>query len=286
MQQRTAALTAAKTGAVLAGAAVAGMAVLVTEGRLAKRAIGPQRTVPPYQDGRYGPRMGTSIRVAVLGDSAAAGLGADGVADTPAGVIARGVVEATGRPVSLINHAVVGARTADLDLQVTRALSVRPHVAVIIIGGNDITHLVPRRRSAQSLRVAIQRLVAAGSLVVIGTCPDLGTIKPIAAPLRQVGRRMSRDLAAAQHEVAVELGAIPVDLYNTLGPEFIASPETMFSADRFHPSSLGYRRMGAALLPAVLTSLGVAPAPARRMLTHAPEPSAAHRGEESPAPLG
>lgn len=274
MEQRTAAVTAAKSGAVLAGAAAAGLAVLVAEGRLAKRAIGPQRTVPPYQDGRYGPRRGTSIRVAVLGDSAAAGLGADSVADTPAGVIARGVVEATGRPVNLINHAVVGARSADLDLQVTRALSVRPHVAVIIIGVNDITHLVPRWRSAQSLRESVLRLVAAGSIVVIGTCPDLGTIKPIAAPLRQVGRRLSRDLAAAQHEVALEVGAVPVDLSSTLGPEFIASPETMFSADRFHPSSLGYRRMGAALLPGVLQGLGVAPAPARPMLTGTPAQTA------------
>ena len=90
-------------GTALAGAAIG---VLVVEARLARRAIGPRRTVPPYADGRYLPATadgakGTSIRFAVLGDSSAAGLGVDDAEETPGAILARAVAgrcRAPGQP--------------------------------------------------------------------------------------------------------------------------------------------------------------------------------------------
>jgi lysophospholipase L1-like esterase len=254
----------------MAGAVAASLGVLVAQARAAKRDIGPQRGVPPYQDGRFGPPTGTSIRLAVLGDSVAAGLGADTAADTVAGVLVRGVAEATKRPVTMTNHAVVGARSADLERQVTRCLSARPHVAVIIIGANDVTHLVPQSVAVRRLETAIVRLIDAGTAVVIGTCPDLGTVRPVGPPLKWVAREMSRSLAVAQRRAAVRAGARPVNLYDLLGPEFDANAETFFGPDRFHPSSMGYRRIGATLLPAVLAALNLTPSRARRAITASP----------------
>ena len=60
----------------------------------------------------------------------------------------------------------------------------------------------------------------AGIEVVVGTCPDLGTIRPIAPPLRQVARRWSRRLAAGQAIAVVEAGGRAVSLGTILGPEF------------------------------------------------------------------
>ncbi|MGB8022570.1 MAG: hypothetical protein WCF04_15175, partial [Candidatus Nanopelagicales bacterium] len=60
-------------------------------------------------------------------------------------------------------------------------------------------------------------------------------------------------------------------LYDILGPEFQANSETFFAPDRFHPSGLGYRRIGAVLLPEVLLALGVSPGPGRRELGHRPD---------------
>ena len=40
-----------------------------------------------------------------------------------------------------------------------------------------------------------------------------------------------------------------------LGAEFAARPGEYFSEDRFHPSSVGYRRCAEELLPAALTAL-------------------------------
>ncbi len=267
LSRRTAAQGAALGGTGMAGAVAASLGVLVAQALAARRAIGPQRGVPPYQDGRTGPRTGTSVRVAILGDSVAAGLGADTAADTVGGVLVRGITAATGRPVSLINHAVVGARSADLERQVVRCLAVRPHVAVIIIGANDVTHLVPRERAAEQLLLAVTTLRATGSQVVVGTCPDLGTVRPVGPPLRWVARRHSRRLARSQARACATAGAIAVSVHDALGPEFEANAEALFAADLFHPSGLGYRRIGAILLPAVLEALGVRPAPTRRALT-------------------
>jgi lysophospholipase L1-like esterase len=270
---RQSAVWGAGLGGASAVVAALGVGVLAAQARMARRAIGRLHQVPPYQDGRFGPTTGTSIRLALLGDSAAAGLGADAAADTVGGVLVRGVLAATGRPVLLTNHAVVGARSADLDRQVTRALSQRPHVAVLIIGANDVTNLVPTRTAVRQLVAQVARLRDAGCEVVIGTCPDLGTIRPVGPPLRTVARRSSRTLAVAQARAVRPLGARAVPIHTLLGPEFIANAETFFAPDRFHPSGLGYRRIGQALLPDVLAALGVQPDLGRRAITAAPAPS-------------
>ena len=74
-----------------------------------------------------------------------------------------------------------------------------------------------------------------GALAVFlprGTCPDLGTVRPIPQPLRQVARRWSRRLAAAQTIATVEAGGRSVSLGSILGPEFDAAP----AADHIDPN--------------------------------------------------
>jgi lysophospholipase L1-like esterase len=252
---REAVTVTAAVAAAAATAAVAGVALLAAEALEARRRIGRQRTAPPYADGRYGSGRGTSVRLAILGDSGAAGLGADNRHDTMGAVIAAGVADATRRGVVLQNHAVVGALTRDLPAQIERALWSAPQVAIIFVGANDVTHLVPRSRSARQLGAAVTRLREAGSAVVVGTCPDLGTVRPIPQPLRAMMRRHSRRLAVAQRAAAEAAGARVVVLGTLLGPEFDASPDVMFSADRFHPSAEGYSAAGHALLPDVLACL-------------------------------
>ena len=263
---RRIALSAAKGGGGLlgVGTALAGAAigVVAVQAGMARRAIGPRRSAPPYADGRYFPdgdrtRGGTSLRLAVLGDSGAAGLGAHDAAATPGAVLATALASASDRPVMLTNAAVVGARSADLEAQVDRVLVVRPHVAMIMIGANDVTHLVRPQDSVRHLSDAVRRLREAGAEVVVGTCPDLGTVRPFAPPLRQVARRMSRELAAAQTLAVRDAGGRPVPLAQILSEIFEAEPVRFFSDDRFHPSTEGYAACAMALLPEVLAAVGI-----------------------------
>ncbi len=249
-------MAALGSGGVLTAGAAA-VSVLVAQGVQARRTVGPRRTVPPYSDGRYGGREGVSLRLCILGDSLATGLGVSHPHDTPGALLAVRYAGESARPVILTTVASVGARSEHLAEQVDRALIVRPTVAVIIIGANDVTHLVPQRRSVRLLRDAVVRLREAGSVVIVGTCPDLGTVQPIRRPLRHVVRRLSRQLARAQTTTAVLAGAHTVSLGDLLGPEFAARPLELFSDDHFHPNEEGYAALADVLGDGLLAATGL-----------------------------
>jgi lysophospholipase L1-like esterase len=246
----------------VAGAAVAavgGIGLLVGQAEQARRTIPRAQTPPPRGDGRFGARLGgEAITVAILGDSVAAGYGVGKPRQTPGALLATGISRRLGRPVRLHRLAVVGATSARLAPQVADALELRPDLAVIVVGGNDVTHGTHPTVAVRHLVAAVRALRAAGTEVVVGTCPDLGTILPIRPPLRWLARRWSRQLAAAQTVAVVEAGGATVSLGDLLGPRFAAEPHRMFSADRFHPSPDGYATAAAALLPTALAALGAA----------------------------
>lgn len=262
------ALTARRiaTAAVYGGGgitALGGLAfgLLVVEAKLARRIIQATPTGdPPVADGLYGAHLpGEPISFAVLGDSTAAGLGVHRPDETPGALLATGLSAIAGRPVRLTNVARSGSRSEALDGQVTQALTARPDIAVIMIGANDVTARISPAVSVRHLDQAVRRLLATGCRVVVGTCPDLGSVKPLMQPLRWIAQRASRQLAAAQTIVAVERGARTVSLGDLLGREFAADPVEMFSADRYHPSARGYAAAAMALLPSIAAALGLEP---------------------------
>jgi lysophospholipase L1-like esterase len=244
-----------------------GMAVgvLLTEVRLAKRVVGGCAELPPAADGRYGVVFSSSpheaILLAFIGDSTAAGQGVQSAAETPGALLASGLAAVAERPVDLVNVALPGAQSDDLARQVTlvEELPARPDVAVIIIGANDVTHRMPPAQSVRLLGEAVRRLRALGTEVVVGTCPDLGSVEPVYQPLRWVARRMSRQLAAAQTIAVVGEGGRTVSVGALLGPEFEARPKEMFGPDNYHPSAEGYATAAMAVLPTVCAALGLWP---------------------------
>lgn len=235
-------------------------ALLALEARLARRAIGRLDDPPPDATGWYGRgRPGPAIKLVLLGDSGAAGYGVHSVEQTPGAHLASGLAERAGRRVHLRGFAKTGARSSALVEQVDRALTVDPDVAVILVGVNDITGQVLPAASVRNLVEAVRRLREAGAEVVVGTCPDLGTVRPIPPPLKQIARAWSRRLATAQTIAVVGEGGRTVSLGTILGPEFDAAPAILFGPDRFHPSADGYRQLAAVLLPSVLAALGLEP---------------------------
>jgi lysophospholipase L1-like esterase len=169
-----------------------------------------------------------------------------------------GLSEAAGRPVHLTNVAKSGAESSDLERQVPLALEAAPTVAIIMVGGNDVTHRIKPAMAVRSLQRAVRKLLDAGCEVIVGTCPDLGTVEPIQQPLRWVARRASRRMAAAQTIAVVEAGGRTVSMGDILGPEFAARPGEMFGPDRFHPSAEGYAAAAAVLLPSLCAAVGLA----------------------------
>lgn len=245
-------------------AAVYGL--LVSESKLARRRIPTATSQPPSADGttwtapsasaRTRGRTEPPLRLAMIGDSTAAGYGVHRELDTPGVRLALRLSAVAGRPVRLTSVAVVGAESGHLAAQLDRALPQRPDLAVIMIGANDVTHRVRPAESVRHLAEAVRRLRTAGVEVVVATCPDLGTVRPIAQPLRLVARRLSRNLAAAQTIAVVENGGRTVSLADMIGPEFSRRRE-LWSDDEFHPSAEGYRAAMEAVLPSAVDALGL-----------------------------
>lgn len=246
-------------GGVAGGTAYGARELLHRQAAQARRAIGkPLGETAPVADKHYKKAYGQPVDLLVLGDSIAAGLGAERAKHTLGGRLARGVAKATRRSVRLRTAAVVGSESSMLAQQLASLPpTYRPDVAVIVVGGNDVTHRVPVPESVRHLGEAIAELRARGAEVVVGTCPDLGALRPVPQPLRALGSRASRQLADAQRVEALGRGARVVSLAHVVGPFFITNPDEMFSLDRFHPSAHGYKRTARAMLPSVLAALGV-----------------------------
>ncbi len=259
------------TAAVFGGGGIgllggAALGLLMTEARLARSMIGARHEDPPAADGRYGgflsaPENPRPLRLAFLGDSTAVGYGVHRAGETPGAIMASGLAAVADRPVDLVNVACTGATSQDLDRQtavLARSMPA-PDICVIIVGANDVTDRIVPAVSARHLSQAVRRLRRTGAEVVVGTCPDLGTIAPVRPPLRWIARRASRELAAAQTIVVVERGGRTVSLGQLLGPEFAARPRELFGPDAYHPSSAGYAHAAMAILPTVCSALGVWP---------------------------
>ena len=181
-------------------------------------------------------RGGTPVELLMVGDSIAAGLGAERPKDVLGARIAKSVAGFLQRPVRLRTAAQVGAESQDLARQIDRLPeSYRPDVAVVIVGGNDVTHRVPVASAAADLADVITRLRARGAEVVVGTCPDLGALRAVPQPLRSLGAQASRQLARAQVVAGEHAGARVVSLRRAVGHLFVAHPDDMFS-DALAPS--------------------------------------------------
>jgi lysophospholipase L1-like esterase len=254
-------MTAYAGGGVVATGAL-GVGVLLGQVLLARLTIPGAQAPPPRSTGDYGKRYtGTPLRLGVLGDSTAAGYGTRSRDETPGALLATWIADAAARPVRLTCPAVVGAVSAWLPGQVETALERGCDLAIIFIGANDVTTSRAGAAAVAHLYDSVRTLREAGAEVVVATCPDLGTVRPIRRPLRWLARRWSRQLAAAQTVAAVRAGGRAVSLVDLLGPQFDAAPERMFGADHFHPSVEGYRAAAAAVLPSALSALGLATGP-------------------------
>ena len=264
------ALRRARRIALLGGGSLGGLALtavgalaglLYGEVKLAERRIPIAQDAPPEHNDTIWAASGVSrtrppIRIAMLGDSTAAGYGVYRDRDTPGAQLAIGISEAARRPVHVTNVAVVGAESPDLPVQVDRLHRVHLDLAVLMVGANDVTERTKPSVAVPYLEDTVRRLRAMGAEVVVGTCPDLGTIRPLAQPLRAYARRLSRDMAKAQTVAVVRAGGRTVSLGDLLGPLFMTHLE-LFSEDQFHPSAAGYAEAARAVLPSCLDALGV-----------------------------
>lgn len=192
------------------------------------------------------------LRLVVLGDSIAYGTGAAKVRDTVGPQLAR-ALERDGQDVTWQVLAVPGATSRDLAAQVRRAVSLGADLALIIVGANDLTRLVPPARAARALGAAVTELRAAGARVVVAPAPDLSDFPAIPPALRPLVHQACRVLQQHQAAATESAGGVVAPVSAELAEIFAADP-ALYSRDRFHPSSAGYERIADVLTPYIVTA--------------------------------
>ncbi|PRY12496.1 SGNH/GDSL hydrolase family protein [Kineococcus rhizosphaerae] len=187
------------------------------------------------------------LRLGLFGDSLAVGTGAqragDALGPRLVDALRRAGIEAVHRV-----HAVSGARSAALPAQVA-ADGGWSQVAVVVVGANDLTHLVPVPDAVRDLRTALTALTPAAQVVLVPV-PDLSVVAHVPPALRELVRAAAAALRTAQSEAARSLGARVVD--TSAASALTAADPALFSADRFHPSSAGYGVLAGVVAPLVL----------------------------------
>jgi lysophospholipase L1-like esterase len=150
-------------------------------------------------------------------------------------------IAATQGSVLYANLAIRGRTTRQVrDEQLARALAMRPDLAIVVSGTND---LLRRQFDAMQLLADIEAMQRAfiehGATVITFTLPDLSAIMPIARMLRTRLFAMNdaiRTSCAATGAILCDFAAYPV-----------ASDPRLWSDDRLHANSAGHARMAEAL---------------------------------------
>ena len=190
------------------------------------------------------------MRLAVLGDSIAWGQGAAREGDRLGSRLTEGL-NMRGFDVEARVFAVRGARSSDLAAQVGRASTWKPVLAVVVIGANDLTHLTPVDQAAQDLAQAVRRLRAVGAEVVVAPAPDLSAVPHVPVALRTAVRAAGELLRQRQETAVLAEGGRIADPDQRASRAFATDP-SLFSVDRFHPSSAGYAVIADSLLPVLV----------------------------------
>lgn len=206
----------------------------------------PGSRPPLDHDALVGDGVGPPLRLAVLGDSAAAGYGLDDPDLAYPRQVARQLAVREQRSVELISRAANGARIADLAFGQLTDLPPEVDVVILAAGVNDA---LARRNPAEVERdmrrliEAVRERVARVDIVVVG-CPDLHTAPGFPWPVNQVIGWQCRRVCAAQERASV---CQPV--------RFVRYPQPptrdMYGADGFHPGPRGQAQAAAVTVLAV-----------------------------------
>ncbi len=213
-----------------------------------------------------GPRSGRIdgrepvLRLHILGESPAAGVGVERMEDSLGPRMARELAARNGRAVQWQVIAANGRTAAALAVHDVAGMEDAPaDLVVIALGVNDSLHFHSARRWIRSLEVLIgmvRRRCGREVPILVTPVPDLERFPALPAPLRTVlglkaralDQALTRRLSDMPHvfRPSVELGGD--------SPEF-------FARDGFHPGPAGHREWGRRLAVAAVDWLGEESAP-------------------------
>jgi len=194
------------------------------------------------------PLTSTFARYVAIGDSSTEGI------DDPDGAggyrgwsqrLAERIHAQQDNPLLYANLAIRGLTTRQIrEQQLEAALAMKPDLATLFCGTNDVTGLRFDAASVAADIAFMQRaLIDAGATVLSFTLPDLTPLMPLARVITP--RIAAMNLALA--EASKSSGAILVDFAKYP----VATDPRLWSEDRIHANSAGHARIAEALAQAL-----------------------------------
>ncbi len=214
------------------------------------------RRVTPRLPPAEGPQEGLvgagaePLRLLVVGESTAVGVGVSRHGEGLAGHTARTLAGLTGRPIvwRVLGRSGASARKLVAEF-IEPAAPIEADVVIVALGVNDTISLSSVghwTRALESLFQAVRRS-SPGAAIVLSGAPPMQHFPALPSPLRQVlGLR-----AAVLDCAAMAWAATKTALAHVPHPPApTAQVAELFCADGFHPSARGYEQWGAALAAA------------------------------------
>lgn len=188
--------------------------------------------------GAVGDPTDPPLRVAVVGESTAAGCGVDAHETGFAGCLAREVRARTGRSVAWEAVGQDGATIRRIRHRLVPGLGTGLSVAVLLAGVNDVLTGRSAADWGDDLGAVLDDLGSRAERIVVAGVPPFTAFPSLPALLgRYLAERAGRIDTASRRICADRPAVTWIDSGAILpaGPDF-------FSPDHFHPSAAGYRR--------------------------------------------
>jgi acyl-CoA thioesterase-1 len=179
------------------------------------------------------------VKIAVLGDSLAAGFGVKPAESFPARLEAG--LKAQGRAVTILNHGVSGDTTAGGLDRIDWMLADKPDIVLVELGGNDALRGTDPAATERNLTAIVEKLKAAGVTVWLA-----GMLAP---------RNLGSDYVTAfdgLYKRIAEKYQVPLYPFILDG---VAQDPAFIQADGIHPNPKGAQVVADRLLPFVTKTL-------------------------------
>lgn len=194
---------------------------------------------------------GEALRIVVIGESTAAGVGVASHRQGLAGQVAHSLSAKLGRRVDWQAVGKIGATARDVKRELVGELRAPTDVVIVALGVNDtlrFTSLSRWRRDLSDL-IGSARKNVGPAIVMLSPVPPLGSFSTLPQPLRAVLGLHARALDRAARAVADQIEKV------VHVPVPFTGDEKMMCDDRFHPSAHGYQIWGECIARAVYDRL-------------------------------
>lgn len=241
--------------------------------------------LPEPQGRRWGTvgeaRGGEPLRLLLVGDSTATGVGAERLDDGLAVQLAERLSTLADRSVAWRIEGQEGSTAAAVLERHLAVLDRQAHapfdVILLLVGANDALQLVSRSAFSATVRAlldGLRRHLLPGGLLCVAGAPQIDTFEWLPQPIRSLLGGHARSLDDALQRIAA---AAPDVLH--LPTPAILEPQ-WHASDGFHPSGAGYALWAGLIAPAVHDALDARPPAPRAALP--PEPARAPEPVHAP----